>query len=89
MSSVAKRLREVAEMRELKIEDRSQYRYQKWLAQDADRARRYFKSREEQAKPEHREEAKKRRTLALQQLSGGVTLHSFAKALKVFIQGKV
>ncbi|GMV17968.1 MAG: hypothetical protein AMXMBFR56_61920 [Polyangiaceae bacterium] len=89
MSSVAKRLREVAEMRELKIEDRSQYRYQKWLAQDPDRAERYFKSREKQARPEHREETRKRSELALQQLSGGVTLCSFAKALKVFIQGKV
>lgn len=88
MSSVAKRLREVAEMRELKIEDRANYRYQKWLAQDPDRAERYFKRQQKLVKPEHREETRKRSELALQQLSGGVTLRSFAKALKVFIQGR-
>lgn len=89
MSSVYKRLREVAEMRELGHVRRDRHRYNKWLAQDPARAKRFFRRQHESVKPEHKEATRKRSDLALQQLSGGVTLRSFSKALKVFIQGKV
>lgn len=89
MSSILKRLRETADMRELGYTRRDRYRNEKWLAQHPDAAKRYFARAPERVKSEHKEHVQKRSELALQQLSGGVTLRSFAKAMKVFIQGKV
>lgn len=87
MSSVAKKLREVAEMRELKITDRSQYRRAKYLSEDDGRARRALAPRLTGDR-EKDKLAKERSKAALAQLHQGSRLKSFVKALRVLFTGK-
>lgn len=87
MSSVLKRLRETAEMRELKLTDRYQYRRAKYLSADDGRARRAL-APQLTGDREKDKLAKERSKAALDQLHRGSRLKSFVKALGVFFGGK-
>lgn len=90
MSSMLKRLRETAEMREHKFNDRRDYRNAKYLAQEDGRAQRYIKSLTPEAKDDADVKlARERSKAALKQLHQGSRLKNVVKALRTFFGGRV
>jgi hypothetical protein len=87
MSSVLKRLKETAEMREVGLTDRAQFRHAKYLSGDDGRARRYLRPQLTGVSEEDKL-AKARSKAALKELHQGSRLKSFVKALRVFFGGK-
>lgn len=100
MSSVLKRLRETAEMRELKVADRREYRWMKALAEDDGATGRFIKARtpserdvdvlaEDDPDRQKKAQARERSKAALAELHRGSRLKNVVKALRTFFGGRV
>lgn len=88
MSSVLKRLRETAEMREHKLHDRRDYRYMKFLSQREGRAQRYVEQltppKKDDDEDVKRARARERSRSALAELHRGSRLKHVVRALRTF-----